>query len=940
MTVLELRFLGGIDIFLDNKSLTALKSKKGKALLCYLAVTGVEHSRSTLSGLLWTDLSEENARANLRKMLSRIKPHLSSYLIITRETIAFNQEAPYRLDVAEFEAGTTSGSEILRLQESISLYKGDFLEGFHLPDAPLFDEWAQSQRARQRGIALESLNTLVNHFIDSKKYAAGISYARQLLAIEPWHEEAHRNLMVILASSGQRGAALKQFEECRRILDEELGVEPSPSTVKTFESIQRGEFKSGLVEKPTANNLPLLTTPLIGRQRELAELNQRLLDPDIRLITIAGPGGIGKTHLALAVTHQLIGFEKFRNGVFFVSLSSVTTHARLLSAITEQLGLSLAGSRQPEDALFDFIRNKACLIVLDNFEQLLPEVGFLARLLQVAYQSKILITSRERLKLREEWVLDLEGLPYPDTIQEAQALDYDAVSLYSARARQIRSSFSLEEEIPGVVRVCKLTQGMPLALEQAASLMRASQATEIADQIEESLDALSTTLRNLPERHRSMRAVLDGSWRWLSEEEQKVFCRLSVFRGSFTREAAEQVAGASLANMTNLIDKSLLRLGSSLGGATRYELHDLVRQFAAERLLEKGQDEVKRVRNSHLDFFLSLSESALQFWDSEQEKEWLNRLETERGNLHAALSWATDQDKAEYSLRMNAALFTFWVYNSPSAEAVDLLGASLSMAWDESSSTTKQARAKALNVAGYALLPISDFRLAKVHFDEGAKLYSALGDQRGLAWSLRGQGFVCLICGELAEAQALAQESRSICQEIQDKWGSAWSVYDLGNIALAGSEVELAETLLESALTQFCTLGIQFGNYRALISLGHLKRKQGKWAESKALYGEALEIQRETQYIQFVAQLLEGMGHIAVARENLETAVQFFGAAQARRDSIEMKRWAHQEIEYQQSLELTQNHLPANNWQMSWDGGYSMTHQTVLEFALTNLQSQ
>lgn len=946
---LKLKFLGQVDICLDGMPLTAIKSQKGVALLCYLTVTGVKHSRSALSGLLWADQTEKKARTNLRKTLSRIKPHIGSFLNITNRTIAFNQGAPHWLDVTEFEKGAASKSNIQLLRSVATLYKGDFLSGFDLPET-LFGEWTQVQRVRLREMALQVFQTLIKHSIDFKEYDSGISYAKNLLEIEPWHEVAHRSLMCMLALSGQRSSALKQFEECRRILQEELKVEPSSSTKTVFEKIQREEFESALVpddsdelvsikpkfstniSRKPLETLPQMSISLIGRQREIERLEGYLNTPDIHLVTITGLGGIGKTQLALKMAHQLTKSDMFRNGVFFVSLSSVTSRSLLLSAIAEQLNLSLAGSQQTEEILINFLRDKACLVVLDNFEQLLPEIEFIARLLQVVPRSKLLVTSRERLKLREEWVLDLEGLEYPESIQDANIADYAAVTLFSNCARQMRFNFSLDDEIQGVVRICKLTEGMPLALEQAASLMHVCQATDIADQIEKHLKVLSTTLRSFPKRHQSMYAVFNEIWCWLSEEEKNVLCRLSVFRGDFTLEAAKQVACASLSTLATLIDKSLLHMITHRRGNTRYELHDLVRQYAYERLLEMGQEELKRVRNLHLEFFLGISESAEQFWDTEQEDMWLNRLEAERENLHVAYNWAIDQVKTEYSLRLSAALFTFWVYNSPAAEALHLLEASISMPWDKHSSTVMLARAKALNVAGFAAVPVSNFRSAKKYFKDGAKLYKTLGNQRGLAWSLRGCGFVCLIQGKLEEAQVFVEESQNICQEIQDKWGSAWSTYDLGNIALACAELESAETLLESAQLQFHQLGIQFGSYRVLISLGHLRRKKEQWAESIILYRDALKIQDETHYIQFVAQILEGIGHIAIAENRLGSAVKIFGVAQARRDSIEMKRWAYQEIEFQHSLGVTKK-LSAKDWQAAWDEGYAMNPKQGITYA-------
>jgi predicted ATPase/DNA-binding SARP family transcriptional activator len=895
-------------------------------------------------------LPEKSARTNLRKTLSRLKHHLSPFLNISRETIAFNLDAPYLLDVAEFEANVTNGTNIniRRLRESISLYKGDFLEGFDLPNALLFDEWVQTQRARLREIALDGLHALVDHCMDHKDYDSGITFARKLVRIEPWQEEAHRALMFMLASSGQRSAALKQYEECQRILEEELGVEPSLPTVKLFEKIQQDEIvsevaddyssvssiKSPLLDKlgkPSVSLLPPLATPLIGRQQELKDINGHLLGPNVRLVTIAGLGGIGKTHLALTISHQLKERGEFQDGVFFVPLSSVTSHSRLLSAIAESLGLALTGIRQPEEALIDSLQNRVCLLVLDNFDQLLPEVDFLVSVLQVATQIKLLVTSRERLKLREEWVQDLTGLPYPDTIQEAQTSDYDAILLFSERARQIRSNFSIEKEISGVVRVCQLTQGMPLALEQAASLIRVHSANEIADQIEERLGILSTTLHNLPERHRSMRAVLDESWRWLSDEEQMVFCQLSVFKGGFTREAAEQVADASLPTLTALVDKSLIQTIVGHSKTTRYELHELVRQYAAECLLQTGQPKVAQAHEVHFNYYHSLAKRV--------EGEWLEHLEAERGNLHSALQWATEQKSAKYALRLNATLLRFWLYNTPPDEAMGWLEQSLSMDWDKGSQTTIRDRARVLIFTGYTALYSSDFKNAETRFQEGAELCSKLGDQNNVAWALRGSGLICLIQGNLVEAQEFMQKSWDICQELQSEYALAWAAYGLGNVEIARAELVTAESLVEGALAYFRQDRKWLGLFHSLISFGHLMRAQGIIPQAISCYKEALSIQGKTRYIHYVAQILEGLAHIAVAEDNMEVAVKLFGIAQARRDKFEMIRWAHHETEYQKSLTLTRKQLSESDWQSAWDQGYAMASQQGLEFALDTIKT-
>jgi predicted ATPase/DNA-binding SARP family transcriptional activator len=942
---LELILFGNLEIRLAGELLTEFKSKKAQALLCYLAVTGQPHRRSALANLLWSNKPEAAARMNLSQALSELRRFFGDYLNITRQTVALDQDHNIYLDVDRFEEEVTDAfnePDIPSLQKAILLYRGDFLDNLYISKTPEFELWVLSERARLNELALKTLRILAVYFSIQGEvgWEKAIDYTAHLLTLNPWQEEAHRLMMLLKALSRQRSEALIQYKKCCQALADNLGVEPGADTTELYERIRDNETISWTDEKPifttwfpdatvaskraiTFHKLPAQTTSFIGRETELNQLVDLLSNPAISLVSIVGTGGIGKTELALAVAHRLAKVDRYRDGIFFVPLSSATTQFYLVSSIAKQFGLSLAGMRQPEEVLFDFLSHKTCLLILDNFEQLLPEVNFIVRLLQAAPLSKLLVTSRERLKLREEWVIDLQGLPYPNTIQEARSSNYDAICLFVERAQQIRSNFSLEMEIQAVVRICQLTQGMPLALEQAASLIRANQAGEIADQIEVRLDALSTTLRNIPERHHSMRSVFDWSWQWLSAEELEVFPLLSVFEGSFTHEAAEQVVDASLSTLSSLVDKSLLQIKLCFGKATRYELHNLIRQYATERLLLSGFEEIKRIHDTHLDYFLSLSERAEQFWDTNQEKEWLQRLEDERSNLHAAISWATEHEKTEQALRMNAALFTFWVYNSPAAEAVKWLETSLSMSWDEFSSTIMQARAKALNVAGYAALPTSNYELAKSHFKEGSDLYSTLGDQLGLAWSLRGCGFVCMILGNLVEAEEFVRESREKCEEIQDEWGSAWSTYDLGNIALAKVETVQAESLLESAFTQFQQLGNQFGSYRALISLGHLKRAQGKQVESTTYYREALNIQQETHYIQFVAQILEGLAHLAVAENNSIVAVKLFGAAQSRRDSIEMARWAHHEIDFQRNLALTKSQLSQSEWKASWEEGFN-----------------
>jgi predicted ATPase/DNA-binding SARP family transcriptional activator len=918
---------------------TGFKSSKGQALFCYLAVSRKRFTRSVLAGMFWMDMPEIQALTNLRKVLNRMKP-LSAYLLVERDTLAFNFEAPHSLDVKEFESASADRANIQQMQYAVSLYTGDFLDGFDDDEIPLFADWVRSQRGRLRQAAINNLQTLIKHFSERHNYTEAISFARQLLTIEPWNEEAHRDLMHLLSLSGQRSAAIKQYELCRRILKEELDVEPAQATLHLYqqiitEKLSEIETAANASSFPSANllhNLPALATPLIGRLNECATLKTYLADPQIRLVSIAGAGGMGKTHLAVSLAHEIAAGRQWFEGVFYIPLGGVTARQDLISGMAAHLKLSLSGSRDPEKLLLSYLADKNFLLVLDNFEQLQPEEDLLEKILEAAPGSKLLITTRERIKLLQEWVVDLYGLPYPGSMHDIWAKDADAVKLFNQCARQRLADFSLEQNFQEVVRICQLVQGMPLALELAASWIRVMTAAEIADQIALSYHALSTELRNLPYRHSTMQAVFDSSWQRISAEEQAVLRTLAVFRSGFSLEAAKQVAGASLPVLSALVDKSLLNLDTRSKETTRYEMHELIRQYAADQLEANG--ETTQAQDSHLAYFLFLVEQAEQFWDTAKEGEWLERFEIERSNLHAALRRALDQGKIGILLRMNAALFTFWMYKSPAGEASDWLEASLALAWDEGQTDVVRSRAKVLNVAGYAALQTSEYQHAQKRFEEGLELYSRLGDQQEVAWSLRGCGFACMIKGDYARAQPYVEHSLAICQEIQDDWGTAWSIYDLGYLALTRGDWPAARGLIEDAHQRFQQLGILWGEFRSLIALGDVLRGQEQCMQASAFYREALVFQQKYQFGQFAANLLEGLAQLALLCGDSLFSAHLLGVAQKRRDTNEMSNWFHSEAEYQHGLTLLHEQLPEGAITKAQMEGYAMSPAEGIAYAL------
>jgi DNA-binding SARP family transcriptional activator len=485
---LRVRVLGGAELAVSGRPLVELASAKAAALLVYLAVTGTGHSRSALAGLLWSDLPEQTARANLRMVLSKLRRVLPDHLEVTRQAVALASGQDVWVDaveVARVAAGERDGGELLA---AVRLCRGEFLEGFEVPGAPLFDEWLIGRRAAVRADMLAIMDRAVQLARDRGDRATGVEVARRMLELEPLHEEAHRALMWFLATGGQRSAALAQYETCRYVLGEELGVEPSAATVALRDEIAgAGGFTELGTPRPggaareaaaterevaaTAPDLPRPLTTLVGRERELARLGELLDDPACRLVTLVGPGGIGKTRLAVEAAASRE--ERHRDGTVFVSfvgtsLSRPEEAADLVVAgLARALGVSLAVPRDPLELLADHLAGRELLLVLDNLEQLRDAAGVVAELLRRAPGMQVLVTSRRRLGLGVEWLVEVPGLAYPPAKAGMEAVDYEAVQLFEERARLLRPGL-VAADAEGAGRVCRLVAGVPLAIELAA----------------------------------------------------------------------------------------------------------------------------------------------------------------------------------------------------------------------------------------------------------------------------------------------------------------------------------------------------------------------------------------------------------------------------------------------------------------------------------------
>jgi predicted ATPase/DNA-binding SARP family transcriptional activator len=884
---LQLSLLGTAAITLSGELVTGQIPAKSLALLCYLAVTRYPHSREKLAGLLWGDKSEPKAKANLRKSLSILRQVFDDALIITRQSVAFNQDCAYWLDVGAFESALAENelsSETLRpLCEAVDLYRGEFLEGFSVRQALGFEEWVLSERERLRQLAIQALQRLSEALTIQGEYADGIEYTNRLLALEPWQEEAHRQLMTLLARSGQPSAALAQYDICRQILVEELGVEPLPETQALYHRLKTRR-------EAAPHNLPSQTTPFVGRQAELAQITDCIDRADCHLFTLIGAGGIGKTRLALQAARQAL--DTCADGVYFVSLAGISGPEFLVPAIGEALGCPLSGKADPMRQLLNYLHHKEMLLVLDNFEHLLSLPAgegnardMLLEMIRTAPRLKLLVTSRERLNLQAEWLLTLQGLPYPLEDTAFGQETFGAIELFTQGALRVRPDFTLSEEWPEVVRICQLLEGMPLGIELAATWVSMMPCAEISREIARGLDLLSTTLHDVPARHRSLEAVFDHSWHLLSKPERAALMRLSLFRGGFERSAAKQVAGASLSTLAALVNKSLLRVVSP----GRYDMLEPLRQYAAARLAEThAKDEREpdrrfdshaslptRVRQRHARYYLSLAERAEQALKGREQLAWLGRMETECDNLRTALGWslAGKGESAALGLKLAGTLASFWQMRSRHwSEGSRWLKAGL----ENSAGASASVRAKAFLAAGTLLHHQWRFEQAAPFFHESLALYQELDDRDGIADALYWLGCHAFRQKDYREATRLLEQSLAFYQEGDDQYGVSMALRCLGDCARLQKDYDRSNRLYEQGLALSRSIGNKRGASNALNSLGELARLQGESTKAKAYYEENLSLARESGNDISQAITLHNLGHATLRLgDSLEAKAEF-----------------------------------------------------------------
>jgi len=959
--------------------------------------------------LLWPDSGRRAASNSLRSTLHAARKVLDPavgerYLASEDESLVLCPGGDLWVDVDAFEEAAATArrtKEPATYRAALDLYGGDLL-----PE-DRYEQWTEGRRVELQQLHLALLVELAGLYEERHEHELAIEVLRKVTAEEPTSEEAHVALMRLHALSGRPERALAQYERLRDTLSRGLGTQPAASSRRLRDEIATGEFARP-VPSPTSapregspdakkHNLPAPRTSFVGREREMVEI-KRLLAMT-RLLTLTGAGGSGKTRLALVVARDLIG--AYPDGVWLVEWAGLSegdlvpqTVAAALR-VPERLGQTLTAT------LVEALSDKELLLVLDNCEHLVDEVAQLVdTLLDSCPHLRLLATSREPLGTPGEVnrVVPLLSLPATadEELNEASTVDnlmgYEAMRLFVDRARLRLPDFELtQQNADAVARVCRKLDGMPLAIELATARMRALAVEQVAQRLDVSLDVLSGANRTAAPRQQTLRATIDWSHRLLSEDEQTIFRRFSVFAGGWTLEAAQTVCTGGgieqedvLDLLGGLVDKSLVVAGAATGGTVRYRMLEPIRQYARQKLEEIADaDEVK---DRHAASFLALAEEAEAELAGSQQSVWAERLDVEHDNLREALSWLLEREEDAPALRLGAALWRFWNVRGYLSEGTKWLGRVLG----ECGPAASPARVKALEGMGWMFQYQGDWERARVTYEEMLTLSRELGDKGSVATALNSLGTVAAQRGDNERARTLLQGNLGVIEELEAEGDPAtplkkFYVYNLLGYLAINEEGDHARgaTLWEESLAKAREVGDDYLIGMALTSLGHVALLQGDFERVKALSEEALTLAHElgsagveifpSNLINLgfawlglgehgramgsfeealvkskdmgrtpqVIETLEGMASLAGAIGKATRAAHLWGASESARevtgiDAFTPDEWALHEP----YLASARSRLGEPAWEQALAEGRAMSLEETAEYALSEAVNQ
>lgn len=886
-----LRTLGGLEL-----THTAFTRPKPLLLLAYLALEGPQDRRH-LAELFWPEAADH--MKSLTVALSQLRQgapgaieadHQRCWVALKSDAQAFLS----RLDQGE-------------LEEALEGYPAPFLRGFHLPELGVeLEEWVLKTREYLAGRARQALLALAEREAASGQFAAAGQHAEEAYtlsgAAEPELEELTRLYPLLLA-----GDSLYAAEVRRELESLGHGIE-SPQSPEEARSRLSRAGRSALRQ----SILPTRNTYFVGRRSERAQLKEWLHNPDQRLISLLGPAGVGKTRLALEVAQELQAAEVFAGGVHFVDLEVLEDPQRLSEHITQTLHIEVKPDQEALQALSQAIAQESTLLVLDNYEHLTESALELSSLLRACPNLRIIATTRERLGLEEEQIFPLSGLRYPhdDAVMLEEAERFYAVQLFVDRARRVRPDFELgQADLSAVIRICRLVDGLPLALELAAAWVRVMALGEIADELGRNLDLLESTAKNVPQRHKSIRAAFEYSWKLLPPKEQEVLAKLSVFRGGFRREAASLVTGATIPVLVSLVDKSFLRM--TQGG--RYHRHPLVYEFTREKLAQTLELRSQTI-DQHSAYFLHWLDQVQTDLTGPKHGEILEQMAEELENIRLAWRWAVRQGQWGLLETTLEAITVFFDHRNRCREGLELLQVALAAleaspspqtvrgellaksAWlqyrlgqhEPAEQSAQQAIASLPAESRSALLSLNvlasiawrrgDYAQARAHWLGALEVVEAQGNTRGIGRFSGNLAIIEQALGNTAAARGYLQRSLEIAQSIGDHVVVAHNFNRLGDLEFSENNLEAAQALWQQGLEHAEQQGIENAIPMLLHNLGRVAAERRDYAQASVLLQQSLE-RSATGDPYLKSQTLTRLGWVATAQGDYRGAHHYLAQA-------------------------------------------------------------
>jgi len=960
--MLEVRLLGAFAVKRDGKPV-AISSRPAQGLFAYLVLTaGTSHRREKLAGMLWPDSTEEGARDYLRHALWKIRKAIEpasskgksdSYIVADDIHLSFNLDSKYSLDVAAIRNidENTSSKELMN---ALSLYEGELLPGY-------YEDWVLLEREHLQAVYEQKMARLLALLQDEGRWLDILKWGERWISFGQKPEPAYRALMTAHAAKGDMSKVAATYERCVKSL-KEFGVEPSEQTVRLYEGLKAGqgvasganllgEQKQVQVKKEAGarSSIPIPLTSFIGRERELKDI-AKLLSAS-RLLTMIGPGGVGKTRLAIQTAHDSI--KKFKDGVCWVELVGLQDGSLIPQEVAQSLSVREASNQPMMETLKTHLKSKGLLLVLDNCEHLIENCAQTVEgLLASCPKLKILATSRERLDLFNETTWNVPSLPLPEMRQALslkQLKEFASIELFVERAGNVKSDFVLtEQNASSVAQICNHLDGIPLAIELASARIKVLSVDEIESRLNDRFSLLTSGSRTALPRHQTLRATIDWSHDLLTEPERILFRRLAVFVGGFTLEAAEAVCseGMKRSNILDLlgrlVDKSLVIVeADSEISETRYRLLETIRQYALEKLT--GIGEAREVRDQHLEFFVKLAEQAEANTFGAESWGYTMRMNQELDNIRGAMDWSIQTRQATTALRLAAAMTNFWPvglndigYLSNSVrEWQGLMSKALSL--PEGLNSTPE-RAKALNASGLFYWAGMSTGSPHREIEQALSIGEELKDNSVIATSLCNLGLIENIQGNYARARSLLQQGLDLLREsgLESRREYLYAQMFLGDVALNQDDMHEARIWYEQCSRTLRE--IHDGNWLAYIvrRLGQLACHRGEFDEAIELCKESLGLNQALGHERGIIMCLSAFAGIALARGKPMIAAHLFGAVSALLTVRTIRLLPTDQMEYDRNVLSLRSHLDPAALENAWVKGAKMTLEQAVEYALEN----